>query len=72
MIHLPFDSPDVSSILMDLTATSSGWRRSAPGMSGRPPSARLAIRIRTVFDLFGLAPTEKMQQRAEQLARIAG
>jgi Glycosyl transferases group 1 len=73
VIHLPFDSPDVSSILMNLN---SDQQRLATVRARNVREAALRhdwlYRIRTVFDLLGLAPTEKMQQRAEQLARIAG
>jgi Glycosyl transferases group 1 len=73
VIHLPFDSPDVSNILTDLN---SNQQRLATVRARNVREAALRhdwlYRIGTVFDLLGLAPTEKMQQRAEQLARIAG
>jgi len=72
VIHLPFDSPDVSSILADLN---SNQERLATVRSRNVREAALRhdwlYRIRTVFDILGLAPTEKMQARAEQLAQIA-
>jgi hypothetical protein len=73
VIHLPFDSPDVVSILKDLN---SDQQRLATVRARNVREAALRhdwlYRIRSVFDLLGLAPTEKMQQRADQLTRIAG
>jgi hypothetical protein len=73
VIHLPFDSPDVNSILKDLN---SDQQRLATVRARNVREAALRhdwlYRIRTVFDLMDLAPTEKMQRRAEELARIAG
>jgi Glycosyl transferases group 1 len=72
VIHLPFDSPDVGSILADLN---SDQERLATVRNRNLREAALRHdwlhRIRTVFDLLGLAPTEKMRRRAEQLAQIA-
>lgn len=72
VIHLPFDSPDVGSILAEL---GSQQHRLATVRARNVSEAALRHdwlhRIRAVFDLLGLAPTEKMQQRAEQLAQIA-
>jgi glycosyl transferase family 1 len=72
VIHLPFDSPDVRRILGDLN---SNQERLATVRSRNVREAALRhdwlYRIRTVFDVLGLAPTEKMRARAEQLAQIA-
>ena len=72
VIHVPFDSPDISRILMDLN---------------RDPERLLAVRrsnvheaalrhdwlhrLQAVFDTLGLAPTGKMQARARRLEEIA-
>jgi hypothetical protein len=72
VIHLPFDSPDVGSILAELNATP---ERLAAVRNRNVREAALRHdwlhRIRTVFDVLGLAPTEKMQARADQLAQVA-
>ena len=72
VIHLPFDSPGIGRILMDLNGNEA---RLATVRARNVREAALRhdwlYRIRAVFDVLGLAPTEKMQQRAEQLAQLA-
>ena len=72
VIHLPFDSPDVGSILAELD-TNQERLATVRSRNVREAARRhdWLYRIRAVFDVLGLAPTEKMQQRADQLARIA-
>jgi hypothetical protein len=72
VIHLPFDSPDIGRILADLNDDPA---RLAAVRSRNAREAALrhdwVYRIRTVFDVLGLAPTEKMAARAERLGQIA-
>jgi hypothetical protein len=72
VIHVPFDSPDIGRILLDLA--------SDPARLGavRRKNVREAAlrhdwlyRIQTVFDTLGLTPTEKMRARAKRLEQIA-
>jgi hypothetical protein len=72
VIHLPFDSPDIADILADLN------REPARLQAVRATNVRQAAlrhdwlhRIRIVFDVLGLASTESMNLRADQLGRIA-
>jgi Glycosyl transferases group 1 len=72
VIHLPFDSPDIADILADLN------REPARLQAVRATNVRQAAlrhdwlhRIRIVFDVLGLAPTESMDARADRLSRIA-
>ncbi len=72
VIHLPFDSPDVAEILANLNGDP---ERLAAISRENVRAAALRhdwlYRIRTAFDTLGLAPTEAMQARADQLGRIA-
>ena len=72
VIHLPFDSPDVSRILTDLNGDP-GRLRPARRNNVREVAPRhdWLHRIRVVFDALGLAPTEAMQARAQRLDQIA-
>jgi glycosyl transferase family 1 len=72
VIHVPFDAPDICSVLADLNGDPKRLR------TVRRNNAREAAlrhdwlhRIRTVFDTFGFAPTEEMRARAQRLDRIA-
>lgn len=72
VIHVPFDSPDIGRILEDLHADAERLR------TVRRHNIRQAAlrhdwlhRIRTVFDVLGLPPTEQMQARAARLEQIA-
>jgi hypothetical protein len=72
VIHVPFDSPDISRILADLNADPDRLR------AARRNNVRQAAlrhdwlhRIQAVFDVLGLAPTEKMRARAQRLDEIA-
>ena len=72
VIHLPFDSPDVGSILANLNSDPERLR------AIRRNNTREAAlrhdwlhRIRFVFDALGLEPTEQMRSREQQLEAIA-
>lgn len=72
VIHLPFDSPDIARFLADLNGDRKRIR------SIRRKNVREAAlrhdwlkRIQVIFDLLGLAPTEKMRARAQRLEEIA-
>jgi len=72
VIHLPFDSPDIGRVLADLNGAPERLR------AIRRNNAREAAlrhdwlhRIRVVFDVLGLAPTEEMGARARRLNQIA-
>ena len=72
VIHVPFDSPDIGRILADLDGDPERLR------AIRRNSAREAAlrhdwlhRIQVVFDVLGLAPTDGMRARAQQLDQIA-
>jgi Glycosyl transferases group 1 len=72
VIHVPFDSPDIGRILADLNAAPERSR------AVRRNNVREAAqrhdwlhRIQVVFDVLGLAPTEKMRARANRLDQIA-
>lgn len=72
VIHVPFDSPDIGRILLDLDGDPERLR------AVRRNNIREAAlrhdwlhRIQLVFDTFGLAPTEKMRARAKRLEQIA-
>jgi hypothetical protein len=72
VIHVPFDSPDIGRILGDLSGDSDRLQ------SVRRNNVREAAlrhdwlhRIRAVFEIFDLAPTEEMRARAQRLDRIA-
>ncbi len=71
VIHVPFDSSDIGCILADLNSDPKRLR------AIRNNNAREAAlrhdwlhRIRVVFDVLGLPPTEQMQARAQRLNRI--
>jgi glycosyltransferase involved in cell wall biosynthesis len=72
VIYVPFDSPDIGRILADLDGDPERLR------AIRRKSAREAAlrhdwlhRIQVVFDVLGLAPTDGMRARAQQLDQIA-
>jgi Glycosyl transferases group 1 len=72
VIHVPFDSPDIGRILADLDGDPERLQ------AIRRNSAREAAlrhdwlhRIQVVFDVLGLAPTDGMRARAQQLDQIA-
>ena len=72
VIHVPFDSPDIGRIITDLDGDPERLR------AIRRNNVREAAqrhdwlhRIQVVFDILGLAPTEKMHARAKRLERIA-
>lgn len=72
VIHVPFDSPDIGRIIMDLNGDPERLR------AVRRNNVREAAqrhdwlhRIQMVFDILGAVPTEKMQARAKRLAQIA-
>jgi hypothetical protein len=72
LIHVPFDSPDIGHILAGLNAQPDRLR------AVRHNNVRAAAlrhdwlyRIRMVFDVLGVAPTEEMQARAQRLQQIA-
>jgi hypothetical protein len=72
VIHVPFDSPDIGRILADLNDDPERLR------AIRRNNAREAAlrhdwlhRIQVVFDVLGLAPTDGMRARAQQLDQIA-
>jgi hypothetical protein len=72
VIHVPFDSPDIGQILADLSGDPKRLR------AVRRNNAREAAlrhdwlhRIRVVFDVLGLTPTEEMLARAQGLEQIA-
>ncbi len=72
VIHVPFDCPDIGRILAELSDDPERLR------TIRRKSVREAAlrhdwlhRIRIVFDVLGIAPTEKMQARALRLHQIA-
>jgi hypothetical protein len=72
VIHVPFDAPDIGRILADLNGEPERLR------AIRRNNVRAAAlrhdwlyRIRSVFEVLGIAPTEQMQARALRLDRIA-
>ena len=72
VIHVPFDSPDIGCILADLNRNPERLR------AVRRNNVREAAlrhdwlhRILVVFDALGLASTEEMRARGQQLDRIA-
>jgi hypothetical protein len=72
VIRVPFDSPDIGRILVDLNGDPErlrGIRRN----NAREAALRhdWLHRIRVVFDVLGLPPTEGMQVRAHRLDQIA-
>jgi hypothetical protein len=72
VIHVPFDSPDIGDILANLNSDPERLR--AVRRNNVCEAARRhdwLHRIQVVFDTLGLAPTEKMQARAELLDQIA-
>jgi hypothetical protein len=72
IIHVPFDSPDIASILANLNADPERLRaiRHSNVRHGALRHDWLH-RIQVVFDALGLQPTGEMQARAQQLDRIA-
>lgn len=72
VIHVPFDSPDISGILANLNSDPERLR--AVRRNNACEAARRhdwLHRVQVVFDTLGLAPTEKMQARAQLLDQIA-
>ena len=72
VIHVPFDSPDIGRILVDLNGDPERLR------AVRRNNVREAAlkhdwlhRIQVVFDTLGLEPTAKMQSRKKRLEQIA-
>lgn len=72
VIHLPFDSPDVADILADLNGTPARLQ-TVRARNVREAARRhdWLHRIRVVFDVLGLPPTDGMDARADRLDRIA-
>jgi hypothetical protein len=72
VIHVPFDSPDIARILADLDDDPERLR-----MLRRTNIRQAALRhdwlhrIKIVFDILGLPPTDKMQLRGQKLDQIA-
>jgi len=72
VIHVPFDSPDIASILIDMNGDPDRLR--AVRLNNVREAAQRhdwLHRIQVVFDILGLAPTEKMLARAKRLDEIA-
>ena len=72
LIHVPFDSPDIGRILAELNGDPERLR------TVRRNNAREAAlrhdwlhRIRVVFNVLGLLPTEEMRARGQRLDQIA-
>jgi hypothetical protein len=72
VIHVPFDSPDIGRILADLNGDPERLR-AVQRDNVREAALRhdWLHRIQAVFDVLGLAPTEKMRARAQRLGEIA-
>ena len=72
VIHLPFDSPDISRILADLNADPERLR-AVRRNNVREAALRhdWLYRIQVVFDTLGLPHTERMQAREQLLKHIA-
>jgi hypothetical protein len=72
VIHVPFDSPDIGRLIADLdtdpyrlrTIRRNNVREAALSHDWRH-------RIRVVFDVLGLVPTEGMRARAQRLDQVA-
>jgi hypothetical protein len=72
VIHVPFDSPDIGRILADLNGDPERLRAvRRNNVRGAALRHDWMHRIRVVFDVLGLAPTEEMQARAQRLDQIA-
>jgi hypothetical protein len=71
-IHIPFDCPDIGRVLADLN-TDSERLHEIRRKNVRESALRhdWLHRIRVVFDVLGLAPTEEMRSRACRLESIA-
>jgi hypothetical protein len=72
VIHVPFDSGDIGSILANLNGDPE--RLQAVQRSNVCEAARRhdwLHRVQLVFNTLGLAPTDKMRIRAQQLEQIA-
>jgi hypothetical protein len=72
VITVPFDCPDIGGILADLNSDPERLR--AVRRTNVCEAARRhdwLNRIQVVFDILGVAPTEKMRTRAQQLEQIA-
>ncbi len=72
VIDVPFDCPEIGRILADLDRDPERLRTIAR-QNVRQAALRhdWLHRIRVVFDILGLPPTERMQERARDLDRIA-
>jgi hypothetical protein len=72
VIHVPFDSPDIGQILADLDNDPRRLNAIAR-QNVREAALRhdWVHRIRDIFDVLGLPPTEQMQARALRLERFA-
>jgi hypothetical protein len=72
VIHLPFDCAEIGAMLAELDRDA-GRLRKVRHENVRQAALRhdWLYRIRTVFDVLGLAPTERMRERAVRLDRIA-
>jgi Glycosyl transferases group 1 len=72
VIHVPFDSPDIGRILADLNSDPERLR-AVRRYNVREAARRhdWLHRIQVVFNTLQLAPTEKMQARAQRLDQIA-
>ena len=72
VIHVPFDSADIASILANLNSDPERLR--AVRLNNVREAARRhdwLHRIEVVFETLGLAPTDKMRVRAQRLNQIA-
>ncbi len=72
VIHVPFDSPDIGRILADLDGDPDRLN-AVRHRNVREAALRhdWVHRIRAVFDVLGLPPTDEMQARTLRLERIA-
>jgi hypothetical protein len=72
VIHLPFDSPDIGRILVELDGDP-GRLQAIRRNNAQEAALRhdWLYRIRVVLDVLGLPPTEGMRARAEHLNQIA-
>ena len=72
VIHVPFDSPDISAILARLDADPARLARiRRNNMVNAAMRHDWLYRIRSVFDTFGLPPTPAMLARQQQLQALA-
>lgn len=72
VIHVPFDSPDIGSILADLGDQPQRLRKARCNNVGEAALRHDWLhRIEVVLSILGLDPTEGMRLRAERLDRVA-